>query len=39
MKAEFTNLSETRKSLVVEIPTMTVDSEIERPVAAVSAVG
>ena len=30
MKAEFTNLSETRKSLVVEIPTMTVDSEIER---------
>ena len=30
MKAEFTNLSETRKSLAVEIPTMTVDSEIER---------
>ena len=30
MKVEFTNLSETRKSLAVEIPTMTVDSEIER---------
>lgn len=30
MKAELTNLSETRKSLAVEIPTPAVDSEIER---------
>jgi trigger factor len=30
MKAEFTDLSETRKNLVVEIPTAAVDSEIER---------
>ena len=30
MKAELTELSETRKSLVVEIPTAAVDSEIER---------
>ena len=30
MKAEFTNLSETRRSLAVEIPTTTVDTEIER---------
>jgi trigger factor len=30
MKAELTELSETRKSLAVEIPTMAVDSEIER---------
>ena len=30
MKAELRDLSETRKSLIVEIPTTTVDSEIER---------
>ena len=30
MKAEFTDLSETRKSLTVEIPTAMVDSEIDR---------
>ena len=30
MKAELTNLSETRKNLAVEIPTAAVDSEIER---------